>query len=126
MRCAQVGQPLSPPRGCRHRRDLGSGRGRKLGQEVADTAGGAGEQYAAPAHGARLAQQAQRGETGQRQRRGGDGANVVGKDSERGRGHRDALGPSAGAGVADHSLTHGWAGTIGGSLDDATGDVLAG
>src|SRR5512135_3209269 len=93
---------------------------------MADPAGGSGEQDAPPSDTADGAQEAQRGEPGERERGGLDGRDAV-RDRRQGTNRdRRVLGPPAGFGGSNDALAGYRTTSMGGRLYDHTGDVLAG
>jgi hypothetical protein len=123
---AERQQPLAAGGcGC-DRRDLDADPGGELDEVVAHAAGGAGQQQPPAGHAACGAEQAKRGQPGQRQRGGGLGGDLGGKGGDAARGHAGLLGPAAVLDVCDDAGPGGRPAAVGSSSDDAARDVLAG
>lgn len=122
----QVAEPRTAFRRGRDRGQLGAGRDGQLGDVVADAPRSAGQQHPPPGQGARRAQQPQRGDPGQRERRRPYGVDAVGEDGEGVRGHGRVLGPAALRRMPDHPGPDAGTRAVRGGLDDQPRDVLAG
>ena len=108
------------------RRHVGAAQARELHREVADAAGGAGDQHAAAEQRAVLAERVERGEAGHREGGGLRERHLLGQLGERVRGHGHALGPGAFRQEPDHARADLGAGAVGGGALHVAGQVPAG
>ena len=94
LRGAELAQPAGALGVARHRGDARARARGELHREAPDPAAGAGHEHALAEHEAADLQRAQRGDAGDRQRRGLREAHAVGQLGEVRRRHRDALAPT--------------------------------
>jgi hypothetical protein len=124
VRRAELVQRLAA-RAARHRRHLGARIHRELQGEIADAAGGAGDQHAASQERRAVAQRAQRRQPRDRQRRGGGEAHLVGQRGEAVGRDRRALGPAVPIHEPDHTRAFLRAAAIGRGFEDGAADILS-